>query len=54
MKKTYMKPLAEVLNVQMAQMIAASTELDIIDDMLKDPEKDAESRMFEDLFFFGK
>lgn len=53
MKKTYMKPLAEVLNVQMAQMIAASTELNIVDDVL-DPEKDAESRMFEDLFFFGK
>ena len=51
MKKTYMKPLAEVLNVQMAQMIAASTELDIVDDVFKEPESDAESRMFEDLIF---
>ena len=51
MKKTYMKPLAEVLNVQMAQMIAASEELDIVDGVFKEPESDAENRMLEDLIF---
>ena len=50
MKKTYMKPQAEVLKVQLTQMIAASTdiELDIInggEDLWEDP-AGAESRMF--------